>query len=133
VTVARTYSRAQNETASRERLMVLLLQAALRHMNSAARAFDEKRNAAAITAVAKAQEIISELLGTLDARQAPELCEHLGALYTFCLGRLLRSMTDRESKPIKEAIRAFSPIADGFAQAVQGIERSAAASPSPAR
>lgn len=131
MTVARTYSRAQNETASRERLMVLLLQAALRHMHTAAKAFDEKRNGPAIASVSKAQEIVSELMGTLDGRQAPELCESLGSLYTFCLGRLLRSMTDRDSKPIKEAIRAFSPIAEGFAEAVQRIERAAPAPAAP--
>jgi flagellar secretion chaperone FliS len=131
VTAAGAYTRAQNETASKERLMVLLLQAALRHMHTSARAFQEKRNAQAIPALAKAQEIVSELLGTLDPRQAPDLCEQLGGIYTFVLGRLLRSMTDRQAGPVLEAIRAFAPIADAFAGAVQKLERSAAAAPSP--
>jgi flagellar secretion chaperone FliS len=127
VTVAGAYHRAQNETASRERLMVLLLQAALRHMHTAVRAFEDKRNGPAITALAKAQEIVSELLSTLDGRQAPDLCEQLGRIYTFVLGRLLRSMTERGAGPVREAIRAFAPIADAFAEAVQKLEHGVAA------
>jgi flagellar secretion chaperone FliS len=127
VTVSGAYTRAQNETASRERLMVLLLQAALRHMHAAARALQDKQMGPATTALAKAQDIVSELLGTLDGRQSPDLCEQLGNIYTFVLGRLLRGMTDRDARPVQEAIRAFAPIAEAFAEAVQKLERSVSA------
>jgi flagellar secretion chaperone FliS len=123
MTAVRAYARTQNETASKERLMVLLLQAALRHMHTGARHFEAKRNAEAIAATAKAQDIVSELLSTLDPRRAPELCEQLTAIYTFVLGRLVRGLTNRDAKPLQEAARAFAPIAQAFAEAVQKLER----------
>ena len=127
MTVARAYAKAQNETASKERLMVLLFQAALRHMHGAARHFQEKRPGEGIALTAKAQEIVTELLATLDARQAPELAGELTGIYTFVIDRLLRGMTLRDPVPVQEAIRAFNPICQAFAEAVQNLERGAAA------
>ena len=123
MTAARAYARTQTETASKERLMVLLLQAAHRHMNAGARHFQDKRHAEGIKSTAKAQDIVSELLGTLDPRRAPDLCNQLTAIYTFVLDRLVKGMTTREPKPLQEASRAFEPIAQAFAEAVQKLER----------
>ena len=41
MSVARLYAKTQNETASKERLMVLLFEAALRHMRAAAPALED--------------------------------------------------------------------------------------------
>ena len=43
MSVARIYARTQNETASKERLMVLLFEAALRHMRTAGPALAAKQ------------------------------------------------------------------------------------------
>ena len=107
--------------------MVLLLQAALRHMHAGARAFQEQKPGPAINSTAKAQEIVTELLATLDPRQAPELCEQLASIYTFVLDRLMKGLNTRTPEPLIEATRAFSPIAQAFAEAVQKLEPAAAA------
>ena len=125
MTAVRAYARTQNETASKERLMVLLLQTAFRHMHAAARHFQDKRYAEGITATSKAQDIVGELLATLDARRAPELCNQLTAIYTFVLDRLVKGIIARQPQPILEAARAFEPIASGFAEAVQKLESTA--------
>ena len=71
MSVARIYARTQNETASKERLMVLLFEAALRHMRTAGPALAAKQFREAITALGKASNIVTELLGTLDRTQGP--------------------------------------------------------------
>lgn len=127
MTVARIYARTQNETASKERLMVLLFEAALRHMRSAGPALTAKRYAEASTAISKASNIVNELLSTLDRTKAPELCEHLASVYVFVADRLIKALTDRNPKWVKEAERAFEPIATGFAEAVKQVESQAKA------
>ena len=122
MTAVRAYARTQNETASKERVMVLLLQTALRHMHTSARHFQNKRSAEGIATCAKAQDIVGELLATLDTRRAPDLCEKLTAVYTFVLERLVKGMMAREPKLVLEAARAFEPIVTGFAEAVQSLE-----------
>ena len=127
MSVARIYTRTQNETASKERLMVQLFEAALRHMRTAAPALESKRHNEANVALGKASDIVTELLSTLDKPRAPELCERLAAVYTFVIDRLLKALTDRQAKWVREAERAFEPIALGFAEAVQKVEASAKA------
>jgi flagellar protein FliS len=127
MSVARVYARTQNETASKERLMVLLFEAALRHMRTAGPALTAKRHAEANAAIGKASNIVTELLSTLDRSKAPELCDHLAAVYTFVADRLIKALTDRDPKWVKEAERAFEPIALGFAEAVKQVESQAKA------
>lgn len=129
MSVARLYTRTQNETASKERLMVLLFEAALRHMRTAGTALSAKKPAEANVALSKASAIVTELLSTLDRTKAPELCDHLAAVYTFVADRLIKALTDRDAKWVKEAERAFEPIALGFAEAVKQLESSAKATP----
>jgi flagellar secretion chaperone FliS len=127
MSVARIYARTQNETASKERLMVLLFEAALRHMRTAGPALAAKQYRDATTAIGKASNIVNELLGTLDRNKAPELCDHLASVYTFVADRLIKALTDRDPKWVKEAERAFEPIATGFAEAVKQLEPQAKA------
>ena len=126
MTAAAAYRRTQNETASKERLMVLLFEAALRHMRAAATGFDQKRYAEALASCGRASDIVNELLATLRRDDAPELCDQLAELYAFVLSRLLRATTSRTSAPLKEAERVFEPIALGFAEAVRQLETQAA-------
>jgi flagellar secretion chaperone FliS len=126
---ATAYKRTQSETASKERLMVLLFEAGLRHLRAAAKAFDEKKNAEAIKSLGKASDIVQELLSTLNHQIFPELCERLAAIYVFVLGRIDRGLLTLTAKPVLEAARAFEPIVLGFAEAVTKLERGEAARP----
>jgi flagellar protein FliS len=126
---ARAYARTQNETASRERLMVLLFEAGLRHMRAGAKALDQRKNAEAIKALGRASDIVQELLNTLHHATFPELCERLASVYLFVLGRIDSALLSFTSKPALEAARAFEPIVQGFAEAVAKIERGEAPRP----
>jgi flagellar secretion chaperone FliS len=119
---ARTYARTQNETASKERLMVLLFEAALRHMRTAAPALESRRYAEGLTAVAKASDIVTELMCTLNHQVAPELCQQLTAVYRYVHARLLVAQTDRDARAVRDAERAFIPVATGFGEAVRQVE-----------
>jgi flagellar protein FliS len=114
----RAYARTQNETASRERLMVLLFEAALRHMRTGAAALEAGDRGAAATPLTKAGDIVSELSATLDVTRSPELGPVLKDVYLFVSQRLLTAMTTGKAAPAREAERAFAPIVDAFATAV---------------
>jgi flagellar protein FliS len=124
---ARAYGRTQSETASRERLMVLLFEAALRHIRVAAAHLEKGHVREASTPLGKASDIVTELLGTLDHARAPELCAQLQKIYLFTNARLLAAIADRNPAAAREAERALVPVAEGFAEAVRTIERGAAA------
>ena len=121
---ARRYVQAQNETASPERLMVLLFETALRHIRTAAAALDAGRFQEAAIASEKAQQIVAHLDLTFDRPRFPELGANLTKVYKFTCQRLLAATIRRDPKMLHDAERAFAPVADAFAKAVQVLPTS---------
>jgi flagellar protein FliS len=115
------YASAARETASPERLMVLLFQAALRNVRAGAAALDAGRGHDGATALSRAAEIVIELHAALDRSKAPELCETLAEVYRFACLRLNAAALSRDATPAREAERALAPIADAFEQAVASL------------
>jgi len=118
---ANRYAQAQAETASQERLMVLLFEAALKHMRTAAVALEQGRSADAHRSLSRAGEIVVQLHASLDRARAPDLCDRLAELYRFVCGRLLDATTGNDPRLAREAERVFAPIAEGFTQAVASL------------
>lgn len=116
------YANTQNETASKERLMVLLFEAALRHIRTGAQALEARRARDAFNPLMRASDIVTELLTTLDRSKAPELCERLADLYGFVNGRLLRAVATQDATPAREAERVWKPLVDGFRGAVASLQ-----------
>ena len=115
----RRYVQAQNETASPERLMVLLFEAASRHIRATIVALEAGRSEEAATASVKAQQIVAHLDATFDQRRSPQLGGNLSAVYRFTCQRLLAGLVRRDPELVRDAERAFAPIADAYARAVQ--------------
>lgn len=118
---ARRYAEAERETASSERLMVLLFQAALRHMRSGIAALENGSPGEAGRSFKKASDIVLELHHTLDHRKSPDLCERLSALYRFVCVRLGSATLSRDLVAAREAESVFAPIALAFEKAVASL------------
>lgn len=115
---ARAYVNASKETASRERLMVMLFETALRSMRHSATLLEEGMYGDALPLLTRASDIVAELAATLDPQKAPELAQSLGDLYVFVASRLARAAAFKDVSAVREAERAFAPIVDAFQQAV---------------
>ena len=118
----RKYAQTQNETASKERLMVLLFEAALRHMRRAASSLENGHAAEAGPALNKAGDIVAELLATLDHARAPQLARQLSDIYIFVADRLIKAGGSKNPVAVREAERVFAPIAEAFSTAVAQLQ-----------
>ena len=121
------YAQTQKETASKERLMVLLFEAALKHMRKGAEALEKGRTQDAAPSLERATDIVLELHRTLDTTQAPDLAEQLVSVYEFVEMRLTQAKFGHNPKLAREAERAFAPLVDGFSQAVASLAQAAGA------
>jgi flagellar protein FliS len=119
---ARRYAQSQNETASPERLMVLLFEAAVRHMRTGAAALEAGRVAEANQALCRATDIVSELDATFDRPRYPELAKSLEVVYGFVSARLIAANARRDATLAREAERVFLPVADAFGEAVRQVQ-----------
>ncbi|MBX7113986.1 MAG: flagellar export chaperone FliS [Myxococcaceae bacterium] len=115
---ASRYSQTQRETASKERLMVLLFERALRDIREGTAAIEARRSLDAAQALTHASDIVTELHATLDRNQSPELCDYLSDVYRFVMLRLTQASLKLDATLAREAERAFVPVVEAFQTAV---------------
>jgi len=121
MTRANAYKNVQASTASKERLMSLLFEAALRHMRQGRAAIERKDRKSFYTSMEKASAIVIELQTSLKPEHAPELCAQLKDIYGFVVGRLVQAAVNADGRFVHEAERAFSPVAEAFIQAAAQV------------
>jgi flagellar biosynthetic protein FliS len=102
--------------------MVLLFEAALRHMRHARAAMERKEGKAFHDGIQRAAEIVIELQSTLKSEVAPGLCDELSQIYGFVIGRLMLAAATRDPRLVAEAERAFSPIVEAFTQVASQVQ-----------
>ncbi len=117
----RRYAQSERETASPERLMVLLFQAAVRNMRNGIAALEAGNPAESGRLFGKASDIVVELHATLDRSRAPELCDQLAEIYRFVTQRLGVAALSRDLRAARDAERVFRPIAEAFDAAVASL------------
>ena len=123
------YQNVAQQTASPQRLMVMLFQRTRVHLSAAAQALESGRLQEARVPIQKAEDIVHELMRTLNHDMAPDLCRDLESVYTFVLTRLMTAVLRSDAKAVREAERAFAPIAEAFEQAVEQQQNAAPPGP----
>ncbi|HUK65967.1 MAG TPA: flagellar export chaperone FliS [Anaeromyxobacteraceae bacterium] len=113
------YSQAQSATASPERIMVLLFEAALRNIRAGAQALESGEVTQASRPLSNAAEIVAALDGCFDPTRFPALARNLGSIYRFVCQRLVLANLHRDAGMAREAERVFFPVADAFSSAVE--------------
>lgn len=122
MTRANAYKNVQATTASKERLMALLFETALRHMRQGRAALEKNDRKTFFVAAEKASAIVIELQNTLKPEVAPKLCEELKEIYGFVIGRLVKAAMECNPRLMSEAERAFAPVADAFIQVAAQVQ-----------
>jgi flagellar protein FliS len=85
----RQYQKTQVTTASREKILLMLYEGAIRFTRQAAVAMREKKIAEKGKYISKATAILSELMATLDFKSGGQLAADLENLYVFMIDKLI--------------------------------------------
>ena len=101
-------------TASREKIVAMLLDGGLRQMGRAREGIRIGDAAAVGTAIGKAFAIVSELRSALDSEHGGEIAANLDRLYAFVLQRLVSANAARQDEPLAEASNVLSVIKEGW-------------------
>lgn len=92
-------------TASPAQRHVLLIEAALRNCSVAREKLLADKANDARTSLLKAQDLIAEMISSLDPTAAPDLVGKLRGLYRFTLGSLARAGDEDRVEPLDEAVK----------------------------
>jgi flagellar protein FliS len=110
------YKEIQIKTANQIRLIVMLYDGAIRHINLALESFAEKHRKfdRVNTHVAAAQEIVSELMASLDFDKGGTLAKNLFSIYTYMHRQLLDGNLRKDEKPIREVKKLLSDLREAW-------------------
>ena len=98
---AMQYQRAQIETASPTRLVILLYEGAIRFCQLALDAMSKRDLEAQHTNLLKAQRIVAELLGSLNRDKGGDVAENLARLYMHMLEQLVAANLRDQPEPVQ--------------------------------
>jgi flagellar secretion chaperone FliS len=107
------------------RLVVMLYDGALRFLHMGLDALERGDREAQGVNLGKAQNIVCELLNTLDLRMG-DLAGNLASLYRYCLQRLLIANAENRGEYVQEVIRLLSPLREAWEQAERSLHATAA-------
>lgn len=85
------YQKTQVITASREKILLMLYEGAIRFTKQARVAMNDKKIAEKGKAISKATAILSELMATLDFKIGGQLAQDLENLYIFMIDKLIEA------------------------------------------
>lgn len=110
------YKSVQVQTASPETLVVMLYDGIIRFIGSAQQGILAKKYDQADRALARAQDIITELTITLNHEAGGEIARNLAGLYEYCMRRLIDGNVSKSVEPLDEVLSIVRPLRDAWAQ-----------------
>jgi flagellar protein FliS len=112
------YGAVKVTTASPGQILLMLYDGLLRFLREAQAAMAAKDRRRAGERVSRAHAILAELLSTLDPSQAPELCQRLQGVYSFCMHHLIRANLEQSPEKLGVVLAILSPLRDAWVSAV---------------
>ena len=121
------YRKTQVETASPEALILMLYDGALKFMNQAEIAFEEKNIEQISNLLLRIQAIFAELMSALDKEKGGEIAVNLERLYVFFLEKLGDANMKKDPTPMLEIKPLVQNLRNTWEMAMQKHQNSAPA------
>lgn len=117
------YKQQAVQSASKEKLLLMLYEGAIRFMKLAVIAIDKKDIAARGMNIGRAFDIVNELNNTLNHEVGGEIAKNLEQLYMFVSEQLTKANATGQKKPLEEALKIMETLYSGWVDAVEKIKR----------
>ncbi len=99
------YLKTKVMTADPAELRLMLFDGALKFAEQGRQGLVARDYEAAFNGISRCQQILAELINSLNPQQAPELCQKLAGLYTFMVTRLMKARHHRDPAIVEEVIK----------------------------
>jgi len=113
------YQNNQISTASREQILLMLYDGAIRFCKQAKIAVEQNDTANKGKYIGKAMAIISEFSNSLDHQIGGEIAENLDSLYAYMLKELTRANINNETPPIDSTCTMLCELRATWHEAIE--------------
>lgn len=119
------YKATSIQSASREKLLLMMYEGAIKFVKLAIAAIEKKDIAARGENIGRAFDIVLELNNTLDHKVGDgELAKQLEQLYMFITDQFTKANINNDAKPLQEALKILETLYEGWKQAIEQIKKS---------
>ncbi|MBF0461883.1 MAG: flagellar export chaperone FliS [Magnetococcales bacterium] len=119
----RSYKTSRANTASREDLLILLYEGAIRFLERAIVELEEKRLSDHKMSLRRGLAIISELQNTLDFEKGEGLAVQLFELYGFMIHKLTQANVTQDMSHVRDVISNLNTLLVGWRDAVRQVKQ----------
>ena len=116
------YKRTSVHTASKEKILLMLYQSAIKNCKKAIDAIDKKEIAKKGEYIGKLQDIVLELNSSLDFNVDKGIATELSSLYDYILFSSTLANTDIDKKPLESCLKVLKTLYDGWERAIEDLK-----------
>ncbi|ADL11807.1 flagellar export chaperone FliS [Acetohalobium arabaticum] len=124
------YKNTQVETASQEKLLLMLYDGAIKFLKQAIKGVEENDYEAANNYLVRTQDIIHELMATLDMEKGGEIARNLESLYDYMNRRLIEANVNKDIEPMEEVRDMLAELRETWQEAIKKVKQNKADQPS---
>ena len=127
------YKSTQITGASREKLLLMMYEGAIKFTKMAIKAADEKKIAERCENIGRAFDIVLELNNTLDHKIGGDVASKLEQLYMFMTDQYAKANVSGKSDPLKANLKLLETLYDGWKGAVEQLKKNESSQSAEAR
>lgn len=127
----KAYHQTNITTASREKILLMLYEGCIRFFKKTKLAMEAKNTAQKGEMLAKAQDIVAELLNSLDHEKGGDISKQLEALYIYIFDQSTEANIENNPEKIQICINILETLYDGWKGAIDQLQKANAAAGAP--
>jgi flagellar protein FliS len=117
------YKNTSIQSASKEKLLLMMYEGAIKFTKLAIKAGEEKKIADRCMNIGRAFDIVLELNNTLDHKVGGELSSQLEQLYMFITEQYTKANISGDVAPLKSALKILENLYEGWKAAIEKIKK----------
>lgn len=117
------YKQTSIQSASREKILLMMYEGAIKFTKLAIKAAEEKKIAERGYNIGRAYDIIMELNNTLDHKVGGDLAMRLEQLYMFVMDQYTKANISGKPEPLRDALKIIENLYEGWKGAVEKIKK----------
>ncbi len=125
------YKKTSVNTASKEQILLMLYQAAIKNCKKAMEAIDAKNIPDKGIYIGKLQDIVIELNNSLDFEVGGDIAKELSSLYDYILFSSTQANIKIDKEPLEGCLSVLTTLYQGWNEAVKKLKSENAQKPAP--
>ena len=117
------YKKTSVNTASKEQILLMLYQSAIKNCKKAMEAIEANNIASKGEHIGKLQDIVIELSNSLDHKIGGSIADELSALYDYILFSSTQANIKIDKEPLEGCLNVLETLYDGWKEAVREVRR----------